>query len=89
MPVGFERTGDGYLRPNLKPGDGEDGYLEIRAALQDIESGESYNSVAKSLNTTRQTLSTIHQDDERRAWYLDAEASDDDRVEEALQDVQH
>jgi DNA invertase Pin-like site-specific DNA recombinase len=89
VPVGFERTGDGYLRPNLKPDTDEDGYLEIRAALEDIEDGESYNSVAQSLNTTRQTLSNINQDDERRPWYLEAEAPGDDRVQEALQDVQH
>lgn len=87
VPVGFTRNDGGYLRPVLDPDDSnEDGYLEIRAALEAIEDGSSYRKEAKALNTTRQTLSRIHQDDERRQWYLDASA-DDDRVEEALQDV--
>ena len=88
VPVGFGRTGDGYLRPILSPGKDEDGYLEIREVLESIEDGESYSSAAESLNTTRQTLSTIDQDDDRRSWYLDAEA-EDDRVSEALADIQH
>lgn len=87
VPVGFERHDEGYLRPVLDPDDeDEDGYLEIRAALEDIDDGESYRQAARGLNTTRQTLSRIHQDDDRRQWYLNASA-DDDRVEEALQDV--
>lgn len=87
VPVGFERN-DGYLRPVINAGEGEDSYLDIRTALEDIKDGISYNSAAQSLNTTRQTLSRIDQDDERRAWYLNVEASNDDRVDEALQDVQ-
>ena len=87
VPVGFTRNDEGYLRPVLDPDDSnEDGYLEIRAALEAIEDGSSYRKEAKGLNTTRQTLSRIHQDDKRRQWYLDASA-DDERVEEALQDV--
>lgn len=87
-PVGFERNDAGYLRPVIDPEDsGEDGYLEIRAALEAIEDGSSYRQEAQGLNTTRQTLSRIHQDEERRHWYLDATA-DDDRVEDALEDVQ-
>lgn len=88
VPVEFTRNGEGYLRPNLTPGEDEDGYLEIRAAVEDIKDGESYRQAARGLNTNRQTLSRIHQDEERKQWYLDATA-DDDRVEEALQDVQH
>ncbi|QKY19708.1 recombinase family protein [Halolamina sp. CBA1230] len=86
VPVGFERNNEGYLRPVIDPEGNEDGYLELRAALQDIEDGESYRAAADGLNTTRQTLSRIHQDEDRRQWYLDAEAGDD-RVAEALQDV--
>lgn len=87
VPVGFERNDAGYLRPKLNPTDPEaDGYLEIRRALESIEEGESYRQAAKELNTTRQTLSRVHQDEERRAWYIDAEAGDA-RVDEALQDV--
>lgn len=87
VPVGFTRNDEGYLRPVLDPDDSnEDGYLEIRAALEAIEDGSSYRKEARAINTTRQTLFRIHQDDERRQWYLNASA-DDDRVEEALQDV--
>jgi DNA invertase Pin-like site-specific DNA recombinase len=88
VPVGFTRNEDGYLRPLLTPGPDEDGYLDIRAALEEIEDGDSYRQAARQLNTTRQTLSRIHQDGDRRQWYLEAE-SDDDRVQEALQYVQH
>lgn len=87
VPVGFVRTEQGYLRPNLTPEDGEDGYLDVRNALESIENGSSYRQEAQGLHTTRQTLSRIHQDEERRQWYLDATA-DDERVEEALEDVQ-
>lgn len=89
VPVGFERTEVGYLRPLIDAEEDEDSYLDIRAALEDIDDGMSYNASAKTVNTTRQTLSTIHQDDDRRSWYLNAEAPNDDRVEEALQNVQH
>jgi DNA invertase Pin-like site-specific DNA recombinase len=85
-PAGFERNDQGYLRPTLNPGEGEDGYLEVRTALEAVEGGASYNATASGLSMTRQTLSRIHQDDERRAWYLDARA-EDERVEEALEVV--
>lgn len=88
VPVGFTRNEDGYLRPLLTPTPDEDGYLDIRAALEEIEDGESYRQAARPLNTTRQTLSRIHQDEERRAWYLEGDAGDE-RVQEALQEVQH
>ena len=88
VPIGFERNSEGYLRPVIDAEEGDDSYLEIRSALQAIEDGESYRQAAKGVNTTRQTLSRIHQDDDRRQWYLDATA-EDDRVTEALQDVQH
>lgn len=87
VPIGFERNAEGYLRPNLAPDENGDGYLEIRNALEAIENGSSYRQEAKKLNTTRQTLSRIHQNEERRAWYLDAEALYDERVEEALQEI--
>jgi DNA invertase Pin-like site-specific DNA recombinase len=88
VPVGFTRNEDGYLRPLLTPTPDEDGYLDIRAALEEIEDGESYRQAARPLNTTRQTLSRIHQDEDRRAWYLEGDAGDE-RVQEALQEVQH
>ena len=89
VPVGFERNEEGYLRPNLDPSnETEDGFLEIRSALERIENGESYRKVAQGLNTTRQTLSRIDQDVDRKDWYLEADAQDE-RVEEALQEVQY
>jgi len=88
VPAGFVRDGDGYLQPNLNPDHnaGETGYLELRHALEQIDAGGSYRSVADGLPVTRQTLSTIDGDPERRAWYLDGDA-DDERVDEALGEV--
>jgi DNA invertase Pin-like site-specific DNA recombinase len=89
VPAGF-LVDDGYLKPNLNPDyeADESGYLDLVDALEDIEAGASYRSVAKKTpNVTRQTLMNIHKDADRRAWYLDAEA-DDDRVQEALEGVE-
>jgi DNA invertase Pin-like site-specific DNA recombinase len=88
VPAGFVRDSDGYLQPNLNPDhdEGEIGYLELRSALEDIEDGDSYRSVAESLPVTRQTLSSIDNDGERREWYLSGEA-EDDRVDEALGEI--
>jgi len=88
VPTGFTRNDDGFLKPVLTPEAEEDGYLEIRAALEDIEDGESYRQAARSLETTRQTLSRIHQDENRRQWYLHADA-EDPRVVEALEGVRY
>lgn len=89
VPVGFERDSDGYLTPLLNPDRdaGEVGYLEIRDALARIEDGESYRKAARGINTTRQTLSSIHQDEDRRAWYVDAGSVDDDRVRRAVEQL--
>ncbi len=88
VPVGFERNDNGYLRPVINPEPGQDSYLEIRAALEAIDNGSSYRKEAKSLDTTRQTLSRIYQDEERRAWYLDGRA-EDARVSEALEEIEY
>ncbi|MFC4551804.1 MULTISPECIES: recombinase family protein [Halorussus] len=88
VPAGFARD-DGYLKPNIDPdyAEGETGYFDIAEALDAIDRGESYNAVAKRTpNVTRQTLSNIDQDDERRCWYTDA-TSDDERVDDALDSV--
>jgi DNA invertase Pin-like site-specific DNA recombinase len=85
-PAGFE-TVAGYLRPILNPEDGEVGYFELVDAIEAIENGMSYRKAAKRTpNVTRQTLMRIHKDDDRRAWYLDGEA-DDERVAEALDEI--
>ncbi|AOW80118.1 site-specific recombinase, DNA invertase Pin [Halodesulfurarchaeum formicicum] len=83
VPAGFKRNDDGYLRPIINPKEDEDSYIEMADALERVEEGNSYRSVARSLSISRQGLSNIHQDDERRQWYLRGEA-DDKRVEDAL-----
>jgi len=92
VPTGFVRSDSGYLKPNLNPDydDGETGFFDVVDALERLDDGASYRSLAEGKdgipNVTRQTLSTIHQDEERRRWYLDS-AAEDDRVDEALQGV--
>jgi DNA invertase Pin-like site-specific DNA recombinase len=87
VPTGFVRV-DGYLRPNFSPDyeAGETGYHDIADALEAIENGKSYRAAGRETpNVTRQTLMRID-DSERRSWYLDGEANDD-RVDEALEEV--
>jgi Site-specific recombinases, DNA invertase Pin homologs len=79
VPAGFRRNDDGYLQPIVEPDDGEDSYFELVDALERLEDGESYRSVAKTLSISRQGLSNIHKDPKRRRWYLNGE-SDDERV---------
>jgi len=88
VPAGFQRDGDGYLQPNLNADhdSGEVGYLELRSALEQIDNGASYRATADGLPVTRQTLSKIDNDEDRRQWYLDADA-DDELVAEALEPV--
>lgn len=88
VPAGFTRDDEGYLQPNLDPDHdgGEVGYLEVRSALEQIDNGESYRKAANGLRVTRQTLSSIDQDDDRRQWYLEADA-DDELVADALEPV--
>lgn len=79
-PVGFETNDDGYLVVDIEE------YEAVRDALERIDRGESYRSVAKDTRFTRPTLSTIYQDEERRSWYLGAECTDD-RVDGALREI--
>jgi DNA-binding transcriptional ArsR family regulator len=66
---------------------GEVGYLEAHRALERVSDGESIRAVARDLpNLTRQGLTKIHKDPNRRRWYLGAEA-DDERVDAALETV--
>ena len=90
VPAGFVRSEGGYLKPNLDPAydEGETGFLDVVNALEEIDGGKSYNETADTTpNITRQALSNIYQDEERRAWYLKAEA-EDDRVATALEVVE-
>lgn len=89
VPAGFTRSQDGFLTPNLNPDYDADetGFFDVVEALERIEVGESYRSVAKRTpNVTRQTLSNIHQSEDRRSWYLE-QSADDDRVQDALEEV--
>lgn len=88
VPTGFRRDDESFLQPIIDPDHdaGETGYLELRNALEAIENGESYRSAAEGLPVTRQSLSNISRDDERRRWYLEATA-DDDAVHAALEPV--
>lgn len=90
VPVGFTVSAEGYLMPNLNPDydAGECGFFDVVSALEDIDRGKSYNKTAQDTpNVTRYTLSEIHQDKERYAWYMDHEASDD-RVDSALMELE-
>ena len=88
VPLGFRRDSEGYLQPILDANrdEGEVSYIEVQEALERIEAGESYRSVAQTLPVTRQALSNIDQDEERRSWYIEREANDE-RVQEAIESV--
>ncbi len=79
-PKGFTTNDDGYLVVDHPE------YFALVDALERVDNGESYRSVANDDNTdiNRVTLMDIYKDEDRRAWYLEGEAPDDDRVDEAL-----
>ncbi len=90
VPVGFERDDDGYLQVLLDPDRdaGEVGYLDVRRALERVDNEASYRSVARDVpNLARTTLMSIHKDDDRRQWYLGADAGDE-RVAAALDPIE-
>jgi DNA invertase Pin-like site-specific DNA recombinase len=76
-PLGFVVEG-GYLR--VDPSE----YLHVREALARIDRGEAVADVAEDTGVSASTLRGLIQD--RRGLYLGAEA-DDERVDEALEDV--
>jgi DNA invertase Pin-like site-specific DNA recombinase len=76
-PAGFV-VEDGYLR--VDPAE----YLHVREALARVDRGEAYADVAASTGVAESTLRSLEAD--RRDLYLAGEA-DDDRVDEALDDV--
>lgn len=87
-PIGFG-INDGYLYPIIDPDyeDGETGYWDMVEAVEALDAGESYRSVAEETpNVTRQTLSTIMNDVDRIDWYVSQEA-EDARVQEALEKI--
>ncbi len=91
VPLGFERDDDGYLQVLLDPDRdaGEVGYLDVRRAIERVDQGDSYRSVARDVpNLARTTLMSIHKDDDRRQWYL-GRTADDERVNAALDPVKN
>jgi len=76
-PRGF-RVKDSYLRVDTEE------YLHTREALARVARGESKRSVAEDTGIAESTLRSLYND--RRELYLRGEA-DDDRVEEALDEV--
>jgi len=89
VPAGFV-TVEGYLRPNFSPDydAGEVGFHDIAEALEAIDGGQSYRKTAKETpNVTRQTLSAIDRDEQRRKWYLEGQA-EDERVQAAVEETE-
>ena len=76
-PAGFV-VEDGYLR--VDPAE----YLHVREAVARVDRGEAYATVAEETGVAESTLRSLEAD--RRDLYLAGEA-DDDRVDEALDDV--
>ena len=76
-PTGFATDDEGYLVADLEE------FLAFADALERVDDGESYRGVARDTRFNRVTLMNIHNDDQRRRWYLDTEA-DDQRVSNAL-----
>lgn len=87
-PLGFTTTDDGYLVARLDDDlEAErDSFYAVRDALQDIDDGASYRSVAKRLHASRHGVTRLYKDDEKRRWYLHFDA-EDDRVQRALNEL--
>lgn len=85
-PLGFRTDDEGYLTPILDAADGETSYFRVADALERVEDGASYRSVATETGINRVTLMDIHKDADRRRWYLDTEA-DDEKVDAALEEL--
>lgn len=78
-PSGFDTNEEGYLVVDTEE------YLAIRDALERVDDGESLRSVAKDTRFNRQTLSNLYED--RADWYINGSAENDERVQEALEQV--
>jgi len=78
-PKGFDTNEEGYLVVDMEE------YLAVRDALERVDKGKSYRSVASDTRFNRQTLSNLYKEHSGR--YLEAE-EEDDRIREALDHVQ-
>ena len=80
-PIGFVTDDEGSLIVDLEE------FLAFVDGLERVDDGESYRGVARDTRFNRVMLMYIHSDDQRRRWYLDAEA-DDQRVSDGLTAVE-
>lgn len=89
-PLGFTTDADHYLIPNVEFfeefNDDRDGFFAVERAMERIDAGDSYRSVAKDMICSRRALSNVYNDEDRRRWYLKREA-DDERVQAALDEL--
>lgn len=83
-PLGFTTDEDGYLVPNIGFNEELDNFWAVQQAIEDVhENNASYRSVAQELEASRQSISDIYRDEEKRQRYLEF-TSDDKRVDNAL-----
>jgi len=89
-PIGFTTDSDGYIIANVDFYEGHNaerpGFYEVRRALERIEEGESYNSVADDGNFTRPAISKLDRNEDRKRWFTEREA-EDERVQAALDEL--
>ena len=85
-PLGFTTDDDGYLIPNLGYNEERDSFIAIRDALERLEDGESFRSVASELKASRHGITRLYKDEEKKKRYLELEA-DDKRVDVALDEI--
>jgi len=93
VPAGF-RVRDGYLEvrheadPRLDEDDDALTYWQVRGALkQALVNDASYTEATEDIDLTYQSLANYLDDDRLLERYLGARDSEDDRIDEALEDV--
>lgn len=90
-PLGFTTDDDHYLIPNIELyeeyNEDRDGFFAVERAMERIDDGDSYRSVAKDMICSRRALSNVYNDEERRRWFLERTA-DDERVQAALDELE-
>jgi DNA invertase Pin-like site-specific DNA recombinase len=93
VPAGF-RVRDGYLEvrheadPRLDEDEDALTYWQVRAALKQVlVDDESYTAATEGIDLTYQSLANYVDDDRLLERYLAAHDLEDDRIDEALEDV--
>lgn len=90
-PLGFTTDPDGYLIPNVPTFDGyddsKDGFYAVESAVEAVEKDDkSQRSIADDMECSRPALGDLC-DEDRAEWFLYREA-DDDRVQNALDELE-